>query len=87
MNRYQIEIKASAKKELARLPRSIAEKVVERIKWLADNPRPDGCKKLRGEDSVYRIRVGDYRVVYSIVDQCLIVEVIRIRHRREVYKT
>jgi mRNA interferase RelE/StbE len=87
MNRYQIEIKTSAKKELARLPRQIAEKVVERIKWLADNPRPDGCKKLRGEDSVYRIRVGDYRVVYSIVDQYLIIEVIRIRHRREVYKT
>jgi len=87
MNRYQIEIKTSAKKELARLPRQIAEKVVERIKWLADNPRPDGCKKLRGKDSVYRIRVGDYRVVYSIVDQYLIIEVIRIRHRREVYKT
>ena len=86
MSRYQIEIKASAKKELARLPRQIAEKVVERIKWLADNPRPDGCKKLHGENSVYRIRVGDYRVVYSIVDRCLIVEVIRIRHRREVYK-
>lgn len=87
MSRYQIEIKVSAKKELARLPRQIAEKVVERIKWLADNPRPYGCKKLCGEDSIYRIRVGDYRVVYSIVDQCLIVEVIRIRHRREVYKT
>jgi mRNA interferase RelE/StbE len=56
------------------------------IKSLADNPRPDGCKKLKGVDSVYRIRINDYRVVYSIIDQCLIIQVIKIGHRKEIYQ-
>lgn len=86
MTLYCIEFKSSAKKELAKLPKSIAEKIVVSIKSLADNPRPDGCKKLKGAESVYRIRINDYRVVYSIIDQCLIIQVIKIGHRKEVYQ-
>jgi len=80
MTRYRIEFKQTAKKELAQLPRPIAEKVAERIKALAENPRPDGCKKLPG------IRINDYRVVYSIVDQRLIIQVIKIGHRKDIYQ-
>ncbi|MEI6706125.1 MAG: type II toxin-antitoxin system RelE/ParE family toxin [Methylococcales bacterium] len=86
MTAYQIEFKQSAKKELAQLPRSVAEKIIECIKSLADNPRADGCKKLRGVKHVYLIRINDYRVVYLIVDQCLIVQIIKIGHRKEIYK-
>ncbi|MFI3119371.1 MAG: type II toxin-antitoxin system RelE/ParE family toxin [Methylococcaceae bacterium] len=86
MTRYSIEFKQSAKKELAQLPRPIAEKVAERIKALADNPRPDGCKKLSGSTYSYRIRINDYRVVYSIIDQCLIIQVIKMGHRKDVYQ-
>lgn len=86
MTRYSIEFKQSAKKELAQLPRPTAEKVAERIKALADNPRPDGCKKLTGSTYSYRIRINDYRVVYSIIDQCLIIQVIKIGHRKDVYR-
>lgn len=86
MTRYSIEFKQSAKKELAQLPRPIAEKVAERIKALADNPRPDGCKKLSGSTYSYRIRINEYRVVYSIIDQCLVIQVIKIGHRKDVYQ-
>jgi mRNA interferase RelE/StbE len=86
MTCYRIEFKQTAKKELAQLPRPIAEKVAERIKALAENPRPDGCKKLTGSTYSYRIRISDYRVVYSITDQCLIIQVIKIGHRKDVYR-
>jgi mRNA interferase RelE/StbE len=83
---YLIEIKQSAQKELAKLPRSIADKVIKQIKVLADDPRPNGCKKLVGTDHTYRIRINDYRVVYSIFDQQLVIQVIKIGHRKQIYK-
>lgn len=83
---YSIEIKQSAQKELAKLPRSIADKVIKQIKVLADDPRPNGCKKLVGTDYTYRIRINDYRVVYSIFDQQLVIQVIKIGHRKQIYK-
>ncbi|SJM90925.1 Addiction module toxin, RelE/StbE family [Crenothrix polyspora] len=83
---YLIEIKQSAKKELAHLPHQVADKVIHQIKTLANNPRPDGCKKLKGADHTYRIRVNNYRVVYSLFDQRLIVQVIKISHRKDIYK-
>lgn len=86
MMRYSIEFKQSAKKELAQLPRPMAEKVLERICSLADNPRPDGCKKLAGSAHSYRIRINDYRVVYTIIDKQLIIQVIKIGHRKNIYQ-
>jgi mRNA interferase RelE/StbE len=85
MTAYIIEFKQSAKKELAQLPDWIAEKVLDRIKALAGNPRPDGCKKLTGSTHSYRIRINDYRVVYSITDKHLIIQIIKIGHRKDVY--
>jgi mRNA interferase RelE/StbE len=82
---YSVEIKASAAKELERLPDKVRRQIVKRILALGDHPRPPGAEKLTGED-LYRIRQGDYRVLYQIQDQALIVLVVRIGNRREVYR-
>lgn len=86
MDSYKIQIKPSAAKELKKIPLKDRRRIVAHITELADDPRPQGCEKLSGADK-YRIRQGNYRVVYSIQDQNLIVLVIRIAHRKEVYRT
>ena len=83
---YRIEIKSSAAKELEKLPRKMIPRVVTAINGLAENPRPQGVKKLVGFERIYRIRVGDYRILYDIFKKELIIEIIRIRHRKDVYK-
>jgi len=80
-----VEVKPSAKKELERLSHQVIARITRRLEALAGNPRPPGCKKLKGGDNEWRIRVGDYRVVYTIDDQELLVQATRIRHRSEVY--
>jgi mRNA interferase RelE/StbE len=82
---YEIEILRPALKELARLPANYPRLVVERIDALADDPRPSGAIKLRGEPG-YRLRVGIYRILYEIDDQTQRVTVYRIKHRREAYR-
>jgi mRNA interferase RelE/StbE len=77
MANYQIEIKASAQKELVKLPKSAVKKLIELIDTLPTNPYPTGCKKLVGADHTYRIRTGDYRIVYSIFDERLTIHVIK----------
>jgi mRNA interferase RelE/StbE len=76
---------SSAERELKKLPGQWIARIVPRLQSLASNPRPAGCKKLSGGDAEWRIRVGDYRAVYTIDDARSLVEVTRIRHRREVY--
>ena len=83
---YTIVVKKSAIKELAQITPPYNKKIVEAIDNLASNPRPEGVKKLKGEEA-YRIRVADYRVVYTIEDVIKVVEVQRIRHRKDVYKS
>jgi mRNA interferase RelE/StbE len=83
---YSIRIKRSAAKQLEKLPPKAAERIVKAIDALAEDPRPDGVKKLQGTDDHYRIRIADYRVIYSIEDQHLIVEVVKVAHRKDVYK-
>ena len=83
---YDIRWKESAKKELKNLDKPIIKRLLETIAPLAENPRPVACKKLRGADDLYRIRVADYRVVYSIDDKVLIIEIIRVGHRRKIYQ-
>jgi len=84
--KYYVALASSAEKELKKLPANLIARLVPRLENLASNPRPSGCKKLRGGDSEWRIRSGDYRVVYTIDDMKLLVEVTRIRHRSEVYE-
>jgi mRNA interferase RelE/StbE len=86
MAEYAVELKPAARKELDRLPFSVVERVFSKLESLAENPRPPGCKKLKGGSNEWRIRVGDYRVVYFIDDPKQLVGVTRIRHRREVYE-
>ena len=86
MGSYQIEWKRSAVKELRKLPRSMLSKIVKAVDDLSLNPYPQGVRKLAGSEDTYRIRVGDYRVLYAIIENRFIVQVIRVGHRRDVYK-
>ena len=83
---YGIAFKFSAEKELLRLPRQIASRILSKIEPLGMNPRPRGAKKLRGAKDLWRIRAGDYRAIYAIDDGQREVTVMRIAHRREVYQ-
>jgi mRNA interferase RelE/StbE len=83
---YRVALTASAVKELHRLPSTVVVRIVPRLEHLAASPRPPGCKKLKGGDREWRIRVGDYRIVYDIDDSAKTVDVTRIAHRREVYE-
>ena len=83
---YNVTFSVSAKKELLALPNVIAARVMTKIEILAESPRPAGSKKLIGYKHFWRIRIGDYRVIYSINDKEVTVEVMRIAHRKEVYE-
>jgi len=83
---YRVALASSAQKELTLLPKKVIARVVARLERLANTPRPAGCKKLKGGDREWRIRVGDYRIVYVIDDAGKTVDVTRIAHRREVYE-
>ena len=86
MARYKLRIKKSAAKELEAISRkSDRQRIVARIGSLAENPRPPGCKKLSGSDR-YRIRQGDFRIVYSVEDDELVVYVVKIGDRKSVYR-
>ena len=80
MASYDVALTSSAERELKKLSGQMTARIMRRLENLASNPRPSGCKKLRGGDAEWRIRVGDYRVVYTIDDAELLVEVTRIRH-------
>jgi mRNA interferase RelE/StbE len=82
---YSIVVTRSAAKELEAVPLADRRRLVARIQALATDPRPPGCQKLSGEEK-YRVRQGDYRILYEIRDAVLVVTVVRIGHRREVYR-
>jgi mRNA interferase RelE/StbE len=84
--RYRIEVKPSAVKALAGIPKPDRLRIGRVIEALADDPRPMGAVKLAGEDELYRVRSGDYRVVYQIQDRVLLVLVVRVGQRRDVYR-
>lgn len=86
MVKYSLEIKSSAQKELDALDDALFTRLDRKILALIDNSRPAGCKKLRGYKNQWRIRAGDWRVVYIIDDAAKLVTVTRIAHRREVYE-
>lgn len=82
---YALRFKRDAERELDRIPRANLARIMKRIHQLAFQPRPSGCKKL-GEPSIYRVRQGDYRVLYQIDDENRIVAILKVGHRREVYR-
>ncbi len=83
---YRIEVKPSAQDALVKIPQRNRRRITQKIDRLADNPRPRGARALEGQLSLYRIRVGDYRVIYQIQDAALLVLVVRIGSRGDVYR-
>ncbi|MDO8304094.1 MAG: type II toxin-antitoxin system RelE/ParE family toxin [Sedimentisphaerales bacterium] len=83
---YHVDIREDAAKAIERLPRRMRDVIYDVIVSLANNPRPHGCKKFKFPVPLYRIRIADYRIVYTIEDKRLVVLVIRVAHRREVYR-
>ena len=83
---YAVTFARSARKELEALEPPLAARIVGRIEALAKDPRPAGARKLQGAQRLWRIRIGDYRVVYNVDDRQQIVDVVRVRHRRDVYR-
>lgn len=84
--RYTVEFSRHAAREFRKLTPGTQQAVNDRVKKLADIPRPHGVEKLSGEESLYRIREGEYRIVYQIQDRNLIVLVVTIGHRKDVYR-
>jgi len=83
---YRLKIKDSARKQITRLPKRDQRRVMNAIADLGDTPRPEGVRKIAGADDAYRIRVGDYRIVYEIADRVLTVYIVRVAHRKDVYR-
>ena len=86
MASYELVFKKSVAKDLRRLPQQDIRRVLERIRSLADDPRPFGCEKLSGLER-YRVRVGVYRVIYEIRDRILLVVIVKVAHRGDVYRS
>ena len=84
---YKITVRKTANKELHNLPSKIIPIITQAIFSLADHPRPQGCKKLKGTyEDLWRIRIGDYRVIYAIEDIIKIIDIQKIGHRKDIYK-
>lgn len=86
MATYQIEWKESAQKELRKLPHPVVGRIITAVDALAENPFPSGVVKLAGAEHSFRIRVGDYRVIYTVEKAVLTIQIVRVRHRRDVYR-
>lgn len=83
---YRLEVKKSARKALLALPKTAVQAISRTIDEFAENPYLPGCKKLSGADHTYRVRSGDYRVVYTVDNDILIIEVVKIGHRKDIYR-
>ena len=86
MARYSIEISRSAEKQLASVPVDAQRRLARAMMALADEPRPSGSRKLSGHNDIFRIRVGTYRVLYSVADGLLVVIILKIGHRKDIYR-
>jgi mRNA interferase RelE/StbE len=86
MARYSVAISRTAEKQLKKLPRTDQRRVARALTALGDDPRPAGSRKLTGFDDVFRLRVGRYRVIYSVEGRRLLVIVLKIGHRKDVYR-
>ena len=83
---FHIEWKKSTRKDLRKLPAAIVGRIVEAVADLAENPFPHGVEKLSGSEHAYRIRLGEYRIVYEAVVESKLIEIQRVRHRKDVYR-
>jgi mRNA interferase RelE/StbE len=83
---YEVYVERTAESDLKRLPTNTFQRIIFQIRTLAENPRPSGCRKLTGSKNNWRIRIGDYRILYEIDERAKAVRIMRVRHRREVYR-
>ena len=83
---YEVQIAPAAERQIQKLARTIQLAVIARLESLAEDPRPPGCEKLSGETSLYRVRLGDYRIIYDVQDKSLTVLVVKVGHRGDVYR-
>ena len=83
---YSISFARSARKDLEKLPRRVAVRALDAIEALSAQPRPEGCRKIQGAVNLWRLRVGDYRVVYEVLDSARSIDVVAVRHRRDAYR-
>ena len=83
---HEVYLEHAAEKDLKKLPGEIFQRIITHIKSLAETPRPSGCRKITGTKNNWRIRVGDYRIIYEVDDNVGVVKVMRIRDRREAYR-
>jgi mRNA interferase RelE/StbE len=83
---YEVYLERSAENDLKRLPAPTFHRIIPQIKTLAENPRPSGCRKITASKNDWRIRIGDYRIIYEIDEKAKAVRIMRVRHRREVYR-
>lgn len=86
MSNYKVVVSKSAEKELMKLPVLVIKKVVPVLESLTENPRPIGCKKLKGYSNLWRIRIGNYRIIYEIEDVILLIDIQSIGHRKDIYE-
>ena len=86
MASYKIEWKQSAQKELKKLQKKTISRILQIIETLPDKPHPPGSRKLHGAEYTYRLRAGNYRIIYSVYSDILMIEIVRIGHRREIYR-
>jgi mRNA interferase RelE/StbE len=86
MAKYRIEVSATAERQLKKIRREDKIRILRSISLLAGEPRPAGCRKLSGYNDIFRIRVGNYRVIYEIDGKRIVVVILKIGHRREVYR-
>lgn len=83
---YHVKIAPAAKRQIKKLTKAIQKLIVERLEELAVDPRPPGVLKMEGEEGFYRVRVGDYRIIYEIQDRVLLIVVVKVGHRGDVYR-
>lgn len=83
---YEVLLERRAERDIKRLLEEIFHRIIPRLKALSDNPKPSGCRKITGSQNDWRIRIGDYRVIYEIDDRAKAVRIMRIRHRRDAYR-
>ena len=83
---YEVYVERSTENDLKRLPPTIFHRIISQVKILARNPRPAGCRKITGSKNDWRIRIGDFRIIYEIDEKAKAVRIMRVRHRREVYR-
>ena len=86
MASYRLEWRRSTRKDLRRIAPADVAKIIKAAEALLQDPFPPGCTKLSGSQRSYRIRVGDYRILYEVLGDCLVIEVIKVGHRRDVYR-